>query len=68
MLPTEMPPLSVDIPERGNSMSAFDSCVLNILPAAYLAALNQILLRVPARIDTLPIRTERLFKALTGKQ
>ena len=68
MLPTEMPPLSVDIPERGNSMSAFDSCVLNILPAAYLAALNQILLRVPARIDTLPISTERLFKALTGKQ
>ena len=68
MLPTEMPPLSVDIPERGNSMSAFDSCVLNILPAAYLAALNQILLRVPARIDTLPIRTERLFKALTGKK
>ena len=68
MLPTEMPPLSVDIPERGNSMSAFDSYVLNILPAAYLAALNQILLRVPARIDTLPIRTERLFKALTGKQ
>ena len=68
ILPTEMPPLSVDIPERGNSMSAFDSCALNILPAAYLAALNQILLRVPARIDTLPIRTERLFKALTGKQ
>lgn len=68
ILPTEMPPLSVDIPERGNSMSAFDSCALNILPAAYLAALNQILLRVPARIDTLPIRTERLFKALTGKK
>ena len=68
ILPTEMPPLSVDIPERGNSMSAFDSSALNILPAAYLAALNQILLRVPARIDTLPIRTERLFKALTGKQ
>ena len=68
ILPTEMPPLSVDIPERGNSMSAFDSCALNILPAAYLAALNQILLRVPTRIDTLPIRTERLFKALTGKK
>ena len=68
ILPTEMPPLSVDIPERGNSMSAFDSSALNILPAAYLAALNQILLRVPARIDTLPISTERLFKALTGKQ
>ena len=68
ILPTEMPPLSVDIPERGNSMSAFDSCALNILPAAYLAALNQILLRVSARIDTLPIRTERLFKALTGKK
>ena len=68
MLPTEMPPLSVDIPERGNSMSAFDSSALNILPAAYLAALNQILLRVPSRIDTLPISTERLFKALTGKQ
>ena len=49
-------------------MSAFDSCALNILPAAYLAALNQILLRVSARIDTLPIRTERLFKALTGKK
>ena len=68
ILPTEMPPLSVDIPERGNSMSAFDSSALNILPAAYLAALNQILLRVPSRIDTLPISTERLFKALTGKQ
>lgn len=68
MLPNEMPPLSVDIPERGNSMSAFDSSALNILPAAYLAALNQILLRVPARIDTLPIRTDRLFKALTGKK
>ena len=68
ILPTEMPPLSVDIPERGNSMSAFDSSALNILPAAYLAALNQILLRVPSRIDTLPISTERLFKALTGKK
>ncbi len=68
MLPTEIPPLSVDIPERGNSMSAFDSCVLNILPAAYLAALNQILLRVPARIDALPIRREYLFNALTGKK
>ena len=68
ILPNEMPPLSVDIPERGNSMSAFDSSALNILPAAYLAALNQILLRVPARIDILPIRRERLFKALTGKK
>ena len=68
ILPTEIPPLSVDIPERGNSMSAFDSYALNIVPAAYLAALNQILLRVPARIDTLPIRTDRLFKALTGKK
>ncbi|UTC43604.1 molybdopterin cofactor-binding domain-containing protein [Treponema sp. OMZ 857] len=68
ILPNEMPPLSVDIPERGRSMSAFDSSVLNILPAAYLAALNQILLRVPARIDTLPIRREQLFKALTGKK
>jgi len=68
MLPNEMPPLSVDIPERGNSMSAFDSSALNILPAAYLAALNQILLRVPSRIDTLPIRREQLFNALTGKK
>ena len=68
ILPTEMPPLSVDIPERGNSMSAFDSSALNILPAAYLAALNQILLRVPARIDALPIRREHLFNALTGKK
>ena len=68
ILPNEIPPLSVDIPERGNSMSAFDSSALNILPAAYLAALNQILLRVPARIDILPIRRERLFKALTGKK
>ena len=68
MLPTEIPPLSVDIPERGNSMSAFDSSALNILPAAYLAALNQILLRVPARIDALPIRREYLFNALTGKK
>ena len=68
ILPNEMPPLSVDIPERGNSASAFDSSALNILPAAYLAALNQILLRVPARIDTLPIRREHLFKALTGKK
>ena len=68
ILPNEMPPLSVDVLERGKSMSGFDSCALNILPAAYLAALNQILLRVPARIDTLPIRTEHLFKALTGKK
>ena len=68
ILPNEMPPLSVDIPERGHSASAFDSSALNILPAAYLAALNQILLRVPARIDTLPIRREQLFKALTGKK
>ncbi|AIW90184.1 MULTISPECIES: molybdopterin cofactor-binding domain-containing protein [unclassified Treponema] len=68
ILPNEMPPLSVDIPERGRSMSAFDSSALNILPAAYLAALNQILLRVPARINTLPIRREQLFKALTGKK
>jgi len=68
MLPNEIPPLSVDIPERGNSTSAFDSSALNILPAAYLAALNQILLRVPARIDTLPIRREQLFNALTGKK
>ena len=68
ILPNEMPPLSVDIPERDNSMSTSDSCALNILPAAYLAALNQILLRVPARIDMLPIRTEHLFKALTGKK
>jgi hypothetical protein len=68
ILPNEMPPLSVDVLEREKSMSGFDSCALNILPAAYLAALNQILLRVPARIDTLPIRTEHLFKALTGKK
>ena len=68
ILPNEMPPLSVDIPERGHSASAFDSSALNILPAAYLAALNQILLRVPARIDTLPIRRGQLFKALTGKK
>ena len=68
ILPNEMPPLSVDVLERGKSMSGFDSCALNILPAAYLAALNQILLCVPARIDTLPIRTEHLFKALTGKK
>ena len=68
ILPNEMPPLSVDIPERENSVSAFDSSALNILPAAYLAALNQILLRVPSRIDTLPIRREQLFKALTGEK
>ena len=68
ILPNEMPPLSVDIPERGHSASDFDSSALNILPAAYLAALNQILLRVPARIDTLPIRREQLFKALMGKK
>ncbi|QSH92785.1 xanthine dehydrogenase family protein molybdopterin-binding subunit [Treponema medium] len=68
ILPNEMPPLSVDIPERRNSTSAFDSSALNILPAAYLAALNQILLRVPARIDALPIRREHLFKALTRKK
>ena len=67
ILPNEIPPLSVDIPERGNSASAFDSSALNILPAAYLAALNQILLRVPARVDTLPIRRDHLFKAMTGK-
>ena len=68
MLPNEMPPLSVDILERENSMNAFASSALNILPAAYLAALNQILLRVPSRVDTLPIRREYLFKALTGKK
>jgi len=68
ILPTEMPPLSVDISERENAVNAFDSSALNILPAAYLAALNQILLRVPARIDTLPIRKEYLFKAMTGKK
>ena len=68
ILPTEMPPLSVDISERENAVNAFDSSALNILPAAYLAALNQILLRVPARIDTLPIRKEHLFKAMTGKK
>ena len=68
ILPNEMPPLSVDIPERDSSMSTADSCASNVLPAAYLAALNQILLRVPARIDMLPIRTAHLFKALTGKK
>ena len=68
LLPNEMPPLSVDISDRGNATNAFGSSALNILPAAYLAALNQILLRVPARIDTLPIRREQLFKAMTRKK
>lgn len=68
ILPNEIPPVSVDIMERESSMSAFDSCAANVLPAAYLAALNQILLSVPARIDTLPVFTEDIFKALTGSK
>lgn len=66
ILPNELPPLSVDVIERDAPMSAFASCVANILPAAYLAALNQILLRIPVRIDSLPILTEDIFKALRG--
>ena len=64
MLPNEIPPVSVNILEQDGPMSAFNSCVANILPAAYLAALNQILLRVPGRIDSLPIFTEDIFKVL----
>ncbi len=64
MLPNEIPPVSVSISERDGPMNTFDSCAANILPAAYLAALNQILLRVPGRIDSLPIFTEDIFKVL----
>ncbi|MGP1431251.1 MAG: molybdopterin cofactor-binding domain-containing protein [Treponema sp.] len=66
ILPNELPPLSVEVLERDAPLSAFASCAENILPAAYLAALNQILLRVPMRIDSLPILTEDIFKALRG--
>lgn len=68
ILPNELPPLSIDVLEREAPMSAFASCAANILPAAYLAALNQILLRVPVRIDSLPILTEDIFKALRGSK
>lgn len=68
MLPNEMPPLSIELLKREQPMSAFDSCALNILPAAYLTALNQILLRVPAQINTLPVLTDDIFKALTGNK
>lgn len=64
MLPNELPSLSVEILERESPMSAFTSSVANVLPAAYLAALNQILLRVPVRIDNLPVLTEDIFKTL----
>lgn len=64
MLPNEIPPVSVNILEQDGPMNAFDSCAANILPAAYLAALNQILLRVPGRIDSLPIFTGDIFKVL----
>lgn len=72
----DIPPLSVTILEQEDATdtafntaaaSAFDSCAFNILPAAYLAALNQILLRIPTRIEALPIRTEHIFKAATGE-
>ncbi len=64
MLPNEIPPVSIAILEQDGPMNAFDSCAANILPAAYLAALNQILLRVPGRIDSLPIFTGDIFKVL----
>lgn len=69
----DVAPLSVDIFEQEDDAEADASGagvpdVLNILPAAYLAALNQILLRIPSRIEELPICTEHIFKALTGKR
>lgn len=64
ILPNEVPETSVYILERNTPMSAFDSGAVNVLPAAYLAALNQILLTVPVRIEKLPVLAEDIYSAL----
>ncbi|MEL3906105.1 MAG: molybdopterin-dependent oxidoreductase [Treponema sp.] len=64
ILPNEVPETSVYIMERDTPMSALDSSAINILPAAYLAALNQILLTVPVRMEKLPVLAEDIYRVL----
>jgi len=68
ILPEETPEASVYILERETLMSAFDSIAINIVPAAYLAALNQILLSVPARIEAVPVLPQDIFNTLKGQK
>ena len=41
---------------------------VNLFSAAYLAALNQILLTVSKKIEMIPIHAEDIFQAMTGSE
>jgi len=68
ILPTgEIPPIRVFILESGLKIRGLGELAEALIPAAYISALNQIILKY-ARIDSLPVFTEDIFKtfAISG--
>ena len=64
ILPNETPEAVITLIESGKQMTALDSIAYNILPAAYITALNQILITVPAVVEKLPILPQDIFHVL----
>ncbi len=67
MLPTEIPKSSVHISQNKTAMSNNSSFgVFNLFPAAYLAALNQICIAAPVRLEKIPVLPQDTFGTFTG--
>ncbi len=68
MLPVEIPESSIQIIQNKQSMSNTGSFgVTNLFSAAYLAALNQIFISAPLRIEKIPVLPHDMFGTLTGQ-
>lgn len=61
----EAPEASITLIASGKQMTALDSIAYNILPAAYITALNQILLSVSSVVEKLPVLPQDIFHAVT---